>query len=129
LIVLDASAAVAAIERLSSYPELISRLSAEQMHAPTLIDYEVWHAVRGLTLSGKLTEARARASLADFGDLPIERWPADELLQRRAFELRHDISAYDASFVALAEVIRCPLITRDERPARATGHNAVIEVL
>ena len=98
------------------------------MHAPTLIDYEVWHAVRGLNLGGKLTEARARAALADFSDLPIQRWPVSDVFHRRAFELRHNLTAYDAAYVALAEVLECHLLTRDERLARATGHRATIEV-
>src|SRR5438105_2177886 len=99
------------------------------MHAPTVIDYEVWHAIRSLNLGGKLTEERGRAALSDFSDLPIQRWPASEVLHRRAFTLRYNLTAYDAAYVALAEVLECCLLTRDVRLTRATGHHATIEVV
>lgn len=102
--------------------------AAEELHAPTLLDYEVVSALRGLTLAGHLSEARAQEVLIDFNDLPIRRWPSADVLRRRAFQLRGSLSAYDAAYVALAEALGAPLVTRDRRLARSGGHAAHIEV-
>jgi predicted nucleic acid-binding protein len=61
--------------------------------------------------------------------LPVERWPAVDALRRRALQLRDNVSAYDAAYVVLAEAMDCPLITRDGRLARSTGHEVRIELL
>lgn len=67
--------------------------------------------------------------LADFDDLPIMRWSSADALRQRAFQLRNNASAYDAAYLALAESLDCPLVTRDARLSRATGHAAQIVVL
>lgn len=85
-------------------------------------------AVRGLTLGNCLSATRASDLLTDFDDLTIRRWPAADTLRRRAFQLRDSITAYDAAYVALAEALDCPLVTRDARLGRSTGHDARIEV-
>jgi predicted nucleic acid-binding protein len=66
--------------------------------------------------------------LTDFEDLPVQRWPFGDGLRRRAFQLRDNVPAYDAAYVALAEALECPLLTRDSRLARSSGHAAHIEV-
>ena len=71
---------------------------------------------------------RAEDLLTDFDDLRIERWPAEDALRRRAFQLRDNLTAYDAAYVALAEALDCPLVTRDSRLARSSGHGARVEV-
>jgi len=81
-----------------------------------------------MTLHGELTVTRAADALTDFDDLDIRRWPAGDGLRRRAFQLRDNLSAYDAAYVALAEALGCPLLTRDIRLSRSTGHDVVIEV-
>ncbi len=103
-------------------------LAAEELHAPTLLGYEVISALRGLTLGGRLSEARAEEALSDFEDLPITRWESADERRRRAFQLRENLTAYDVSFIALAEALDCPLVTRDARLARAAGHVATIIV-
>lgn len=120
--VVDALTATAGVEDLHAY------LAAEELHAPTLLDYEVLSALRGLTLGAHLSAARAQDVLTDFEDLPIHRWPSMDSLRRRAFQLRDNLSACDAAYIALAEALDCPLLTRDGRLARAGGHVAQIEV-
>ncbi len=79
-------------------------------------------------LAGHLSATRAEDLLTDFDDLPMQRWPSADALRRRAFQLRDNVSAYDAAYVALAEALDCPLVTRDGRLARSRGHSAQIEV-
>ncbi len=66
--------------------------------------------------------------MTDFDDLEVRRWPSGDSLRRRAFQLRDDVSAYDAAYVALAEALDCPLVTRDIRLARSSGYLVRIEV-
>jgi predicted nucleic acid-binding protein len=75
-----------------------------------------------------LTAARAQDTLTDFEDLPIHGWHAGDSLRRRAFSLRDNLTAYDAAYVALAEALGCPLVTRDARLARSSGHSAEVAV-
>ncbi|HZS94285.1 MAG TPA: type II toxin-antitoxin system VapC family toxin [Chloroflexota bacterium] len=128
MIVVDAVAVVDALTAVEGSGALRAALAAEDLHAPALLDFEVVSALRGLTLSGKISAVRAEDALTDFEDLPIYRWPAGDALRRRAFGLRHNLSAYDAAYVALAEALECPLLTRDARLARASGHTARILV-
>jgi len=128
VIVVDSAAVVDALTAVSGTDDLRTYLAGEDLHAPTLLDYEVVYAVRGLTLAGHLSEARASDALIDFNDLPIRRWPSADALRQRAFQLRHNISTYDAAYVVLAEALRAPLVTRDRRLARSGGHAARIEV-
>ncbi|MGY1643321.1 type II toxin-antitoxin system VapC family toxin [Geodermatophilus sp. SYSU D00703] len=129
MIVVDCSVVVDALTVADGGHALRARLGEETLHAPALIDYEVAAAVRGLVLRRDLAVERAEEALADFGDLPIRRWPAADALRRRALALREDVSAYDAAYVVLAEALDCPLLTRDVRLARAPGHDARVEVL
>jgi predicted nucleic acid-binding protein len=128
VIVVDSAAVVDALIGAAERGELRDHLASEELHAPGLLDYEVVSAVRGLTLGKHLSPTRARDLLTDFDDLTIQRWPASDGLRRRAFQLRDSISAYDAAYVALAEALDCPLVTRDARLGRSTGHDARIDV-
>lgn len=128
MIVVDSAALVDALTAIEGTEELRACLAAEELHAPTLLDVEVVSTLRGLTLGGHVSVARAGDLLTDFDDLPIQRWPFVDGLRRRAFQLRDDVSAYDAAYVALAEALECPLLTRDSRLARSCGHAAHIEV-
>jgi predicted nucleic acid-binding protein len=130
VIVVDCSAVVDALTGLAGTEALRSRLAGDDdLHAPESIDYEIVSALRGLLDRRMITADRAMDVLADFEHLPIERWSADDALRRRALQLRDNLSAYDAAYVALAEALDCALITRDGRLARTTGHDARIEVL
>lgn len=128
MIVVDSAAVVDALTAVAGTDELRDRLSRETLHAPHLIDFEVVSALRGLTLGGHLSVNRVEDLLIDFNDLPLQRWPSADALRRRAFQLRDNVSAYDAAYVALAEAMDCPLVTRDGRLARSSGHSARIEL-
>ena len=123
MIVLDASAAVEVLlqSRVAAFVTERILAESEELHAPHLIDVEVAQACRRLVAAGEVPEARAEQALTDLADLPLERYP-HEMLLPRAWELRHNLTIYDGAYVALAELLRAPLLTRDrriERTARA----------
>jgi predicted nucleic acid-binding protein len=128
--VVDASAALEVLLRTPAAPAIEERLfaSGETLHAPHLIDLEIAQVLRRYASAGQLTTDRGRAALADFADFPIHRYPHGVLLPR-IWELRHNLTAYDAAYVALAEALGTPLFTCDERLAGAAGHRATIELL
>lgn len=128
MIVVDSAAVVDALAAVPGTDELRDYLRDEDLHAPSLLDFEVVSALRGLTLAGRMSLGRAEDLLSDFDDLSIQRWPSADALRRRALELRDNVSAYDAAYVALAEAMDCPLLTRDARLARSSGHHARIDV-
>jgi predicted nucleic acid-binding protein len=128
VIVVDCAAVVDALTAVDGTDDLRAFLASEELCAPTLLDFEVVSALRGLTLRGHLEATRAEDVLADFDDLQIQRWPAGDGLRRRAFQLRDNVSAYDAAYVVLAEALECSLLTRDMNLARSSGHLVPIEV-
>lgn len=88
------------------------------VHLPHLAVVETASVLRGWVLGGHLSAERAQAALTDLGDFPGTRWPAEPLLPR-VWELRDNLSAYDATYVALAEALDATLLTADARLARA----------
>lgn len=88
--------------------------------APDLVDVETTAVLRRRWLSGTVTAERFEHALTDLAELPVARVPTLGLV-RRAFELRANVTAYDACYVALAEALGSPLCTADRRLARATG--------
>lgn len=128
MIVVDCSALVDTLTAAPGTDLLRTRMAGDELHAPQLLDYEVVSALRGLALAGHLSQARAEDALTDYEDLVIERWPAADALRRRTFQLRHNLSAYDAAYVALAEALECPLLTRDARIGKTAGHMVPVEV-
>jgi predicted nucleic acid-binding protein len=93
-------------------------LSEVRLHAPSLIDYEFLAAVRRLTNHRVLDIARAELSIQFILEIDVQRHPAHRLLPRM-WSMRHTISSYDASYVALAEALDIPLLTSDASLARA----------
>lgn len=89
-----------------------------EWNAPTLIDYEFLHAIRSNVGGGRLTPSEAREGLDLFLGLTIQRHDAHRLLHAM-WQFRHDLTAYDASYVALAQALGAPLVTTDLRLARA----------
>jgi predicted nucleic acid-binding protein len=104
------------------------RLRGEQLAAPELADLEVTSVLRRQVLGGALDPRRASFALADLSDLPLRRAPHVPLLGR-CWELRENISVYDAVYVALAEALDAVLLTGDSRLAQAPGPRCDIEVL
>jgi predicted nucleic acid-binding protein len=128
VIVVDASAVLELLLRTPAAQAVERRLfgGRERLHAPHLLDVEVAHVLRRYALAGELQGDRGRAALEDLERLLLRRHPHDILLPR-AWELRANLTAYDAVYVALAEALDAPLVTRDRRLAGAAGHRARIE--
>lgn len=105
------------------------RLGEEELAAPHLIDSEVTHVLRGLVRRGLLSEKQATLALDGFAQLSLTRYPAD-WLRARMWALRRNLSGYDATYVALAELVDATaLLTTDARLANAPGPRCPIEVL
>jgi predicted nucleic acid-binding protein len=100
----------------------------ETIHAPALIDLEVAQVLRRYIGRSEISAARAGVALDTMTVFPIERYTHEALLPR-IWELRENLTAYDAAYVALAEALRAPLVTGDERLARAPGIRAAVEVI
>lgn len=130
MIVVDASALLEVLLRTPAAPQVEERLfaSRETLHAPHLIDLEVAQVLRRYVQGGQMSAVRARQALDDLGALRLTRWPHDALLPR-VWALRANLTAYDAAYVALAEALGAPLVTRDRRLATAPGVKARIECL
>lgn len=127
MIVVDTSAVVEVLAADHPRPPLVERLAGDgDLHAPHLIDLEVSQVLRRLVSGRALTLDRALDARSDYADLALVRYPHHPLLDR-IWELREMLSAYDAAFVALAEVLDVALVTSDARLARAHGHRAAIE--
>jgi predicted nucleic acid-binding protein len=125
VIVLDASVAVHALLQDGASRAL---LVDQSLQAPASIDVEVAHVVRRLTLTGAIPETDGQASLHRWVHLGITRWALPPLLAR-AWELRHSVTAYDAVYVALAELLDCDLVSADARLAQAHGLRCVVRVV
>jgi predicted nucleic acid-binding protein len=130
VIVVDASALLEALLRTPAAIDVEKFLfdSSQTLHAPHLLDVEVAQVIRRYATNGEIDADRGRAALADLADFPLRRYPHDFLLPR-VWELRNNLTAYDAVYVALAEALDAPLLTRDRRLAAAPGHHARIELV
>lgn len=128
MIVVDASALLEVLLRGPAAYAIERRLfePPRTLHAPHLLDCEVAQVLRRYASAGEIAPARGREALLDLADFPLSRYPHDFLLPR-IWELRHNLTAYDAVYVALAEVLDAPLLTRDRRLADAAGHRAQVE--
>ena len=125
MLVIDASALVDAL--LVAGPAR-ARLSAENLQAPELIDAELLSVLWRLVLANNLLESQALQALSTASRLGLRRH-ATRSLWPRAWELRTNLSAYDALYVALAEQLQAPLLTADARLARAPGLRCSVELI
>jgi predicted nucleic acid-binding protein len=130
LIVIDASAVLEMLLGTERGVQVSDRvLTPEQrLHAPHLIDVEITQALRRLVMLKEIDATRAELALGDYLMLVIERHSHTETLPR-LWQLRDALSAYDASYIALAEGLQAPLLTCDGKMARAHGHDAVVDLV
>lgn len=130
MIVLDASAALELLLQTAAGRVIATRIadSATGLHAPHLIDIEVAQALRRYVRESELDPAEGAAALNDLRALDVQRHAHEPFLER-VWELRQNVSAYDAVYLALTEVLDGVLLTCDGRVARAPGTTARIELV
>jgi predicted nucleic acid-binding protein len=130
VIVLDASAAIEFLLRTPSGIAIGRRIlsSGETLHAPHLIDVEVCQVLRRCVTAGDITKRRAEEALQDLVDLRLRRYPHAPFLHR-VWKVRGNLTAYDALYVALAEMLDATLLTRDGKIAAAPGHRARVQLV
>jgi predicted nucleic acid-binding protein len=100
----------------------------QELAAPDLVDVETTAVLRRRWLAGTITDQRFEQAIDDLRDIPIARFPTLGLMHR-AFELRTNVTAYDACYVALAEALDWPLCTTDRRLAHAPGPRCVMQLI
>ena len=129
MIVLDASAVVDWLLQTPAGKRIEQRIYARKdtLHTVYLLDVEFAQVLRRLVREGTLARKRAEEAIEDLIAVRVTRY-APVLLLNRIWQLRQNLTAYDAAYVALAEELKAPLITRDQRIAAAPGHTATIEV-
>ena len=120
MIVVDASAVLDGLLDPATHVDIAAYLAgaAAPLAAPDLVDVEVLSVLRRWELRTEISARRAQRALQDLGALPIIRYPARALVDR-AWKLRHNLTAYDAQYVALAQALPAKLLTTDDRMAAA----------
>ncbi len=98
----------------------------ENLHVPHLFGVEVLHALRRLALAGQVSETRSNRAINAMLSMRLTRYPHEPFV-KRIWELKENVSAYDAAYVALAEALEAPLVTTDGRMAQAPVHKAKVE--
>jgi predicted nucleic acid-binding protein len=102
--------------------------AAGDLAAPDLVDVETTAVLRKRWLAGAISDQRFAVAIEDLEDLELDRYPTLPLM-RRAYELRANVTAYDAAFIALAEVLGCELLTGDRRLTNAAGPRCAVRLL
>ena len=130
MIVIDASAGLEVLLRSAAGLRAEARMFApgESLHAPHLIDVEIAQVLRRYARSGQLTEARCAEALTDWCAFRVHRYAHDWMLDR-VWALRANVTAYDSTYLALAEALDAPLLTCDARLAATPGHVAAIQLI
>lgn len=126
--VLDASVAVGALTGVESPSAELLSGSDEVFHVPSIFDAEVLSALRGLVRGGRFDGKAATDLVADLMVLPVDRWHMSPLLPRM-WELRDNLTPYDAAYVALAEITGTVLVTGDERMTGAPGIRCDVQII
>jgi predicted nucleic acid-binding protein len=129
MIVLDASAAIDWLLQTPAGQRIENRISSrnESLHAPHLLDLEVTQVLRRLAQQNTISSRRAEEAVQDLTDLRIRLYPHTAFLAR-IWQLRHNVSPYDAAYIVLAETLGGTLVTRDARLGSTAGHSAKVEV-
>ena len=126
--VLDASVAVTALTQPDSPAAGLLAGDDAVFQVPSIFDAEILGALRGLVRGGKFDAAAAADLIADLIVLPVDRWHMSPLLPRM-WELRENLTSYDAAYVALAETTGTILVTGDERIAAAPAVRCAIQII
>ena len=124
--VIDASVAVEYLLKTPLGLAMADLIERAALIAPELLDAEVLSALRGAVLGGRLDEARALAALDDLADWPLDRIP-NRTLARLAWRHLHNVSAYDAFYIAAARAHNAALLTADGRLSRAPELGVVVQ--
>ena len=130
MIVLDASVLANAIsdDDADGHRARKELRAAGELAAPDLVDVETTAVLRKRWLAGSISDERFAVAIEDLEDLDLDRYPTLPLM-RRAYELRANLTAYDAAYVALAELLGCGLLTGDGRLATSPGPRCAIRLL
>jgi len=130
MIVLDASAVIEWLLQTPAGCRVDRRIFSRPiaLHAPHLLDLEVAQVLRRYVRDKVMTAQRGWEALEDLSGLPLNRYPHDFLIPR-VWQLRANMTAYDAAYVALSELLDAPLLTCDSGIASASGHHATVEVI
>ena len=130
MIVIDASALLEVLLHTPLGAAIETRLlgTLESLHSPHLLDVEITQVIRRFVMAREIEAERAQAALDDFMGFPIWRHPHGFLLPR-VWALRNNFTAYDAVYVALAEVLDATLLTHDRRLATAAHEHVSVELM
>lgn len=127
-LVCDASAVVTVLLDSGNAGEwLARRLATAELFAPTLLPFECSNVIRRHEIGGLISSDQAAQAHTDLLDLPIDLFPYEPLAQR-VWQLRRNLTSYDAAYVALAEALDAPLITVDRRMSEAPGITCRVEI-
>lgn len=127
-VVLDASALVEFLRWSTAGTHVAEELSRADVHLPHLAGVETASAFRSLVTRGAVSPERAEAAVLDLAQFPASRHPVEPLLPR-IWGLRGSLTAYDATYVALAEALDALLLTADARLARSAGGDVEVALI
>jgi predicted nucleic acid-binding protein len=128
VIVIEASALVDALVDDPANPELLALIADSDLHAPSLLDYEVTSTLRGHALGGKLDDTQLEDATEDFAALGIARYPLSAIMPN-VLNLRDKFTVYDAAYVVLAQALDVPLVTADAKLTEAGKIGVEVRVL
>jgi predicted nucleic acid-binding protein len=128
VIVIESSAMVSALVGDPANPELLALLADEELHAPTLLDFEVASALRGHVMGGKLDPVQLDQAVEDFITFRIGRHPMTGLLGHM-LDLRENFTVYEAAYLVLAQALEAPIVSADAKLREATRLGVDVRVL
>ncbi|MGH9815406.1 MAG: type II toxin-antitoxin system VapC family toxin [Candidatus Acidiferrales bacterium] len=131
MIVVDASVVIELVLNLPSASAIHEKIfvRGHELHAPHLLDIEVMQVIRRYARAGRVDTNRGLEAVRQLTEFPVTRYPHTDALLQRVWALRHNLTAYDAVYVALAEALDAPLVTCDRFLASAPGHDAHVELV